>query len=258
VAGDGAFLAASAFLFAASAAGTVLWCRSMSAGMPMPGGWIMSMAWMRMPGQTWLGAFASFIGMWILMMVAMMLPSLVPMLTRYRQALRTLARGPRLSRATAIAAAGYFFVWALLGAAAYPLGAVLALAEMRWTGLARAVPIATGGAFLLAGIVQLSAFKARWLCRCRDAKACTSMAAPGAWVAWRSGLRLGFDCSACCTSLMSILLVGGVMDVGVMALVTVAIATERYSPHPTLAARAIGVLAIAAGAIGLARAFGRA
>ena len=54
--------------------------------MPMPGGWTMSMAWMRMPGQTWPGAAASFLGMWVVMMVAMMLPSLVPMLSRYRRA----------------------------------------------------------------------------------------------------------------------------------------------------------------------------
>ena len=46
----------------------------------MPGGWSMSMAWMRMPGQTWPGAAASFLAMWAVMMVAMMLPSLVPML----------------------------------------------------------------------------------------------------------------------------------------------------------------------------------
>ena len=44
------------------------------------------MAWMRMPGQTWSAAAASFLGMWVVMMVAMMLPSLVPMLWRYRQA----------------------------------------------------------------------------------------------------------------------------------------------------------------------------
>jgi predicted metal-binding membrane protein len=55
--------------------------------MPMPGGWTMSIAWMRMPGQTWPGAVASFLGMWVVMMVAMMLPSLVPMLWRYRQTL---------------------------------------------------------------------------------------------------------------------------------------------------------------------------
>ena len=92
------FLGVSALLFAASAAVTIAWCASMSAmgGMPMPGGWTMSMAWMRMPGQTWPGAAASFLGMWVVMMVAMMLPSLVPMLWRYRQAVgRTGETRPR-------------------------------------------------------------------------------------------------------------------------------------------------------------------
>src|SRR6516225_7497222 len=78
----------SALLFAASAALTMFWCASMSAvdEMPMPGGWTMSMAWMRMPGQTWPLAAASFLAMWVVIMVAMMLPSLVPMLWRYREA----------------------------------------------------------------------------------------------------------------------------------------------------------------------------
>ena len=67
---------------------TIVWCASMSAmgGMAMPGGWTMSMMWMRMPGQSWLAVAASFLGMWMVMMVAMMLPSLAPMLWRYRQA----------------------------------------------------------------------------------------------------------------------------------------------------------------------------
>src|ERR1700761_7531778 len=84
------FLGVSTLLFAVSAAGTVAWCASMSAmgGMPMPGGWTISMAWMRMPGQTWFGLSASFLGMWIMMMVAMMLPSLTPMLWRYRRTLQ--------------------------------------------------------------------------------------------------------------------------------------------------------------------------
>jgi len=65
-----AFVGVSALLFAGSAAVTIVWCASLSAmgGMPMPGGWTMSMAWMRMPGQTWPGAAASFLGMWVVMM----------------------------------------------------------------------------------------------------------------------------------------------------------------------------------------------
>src|SRR5207245_459618 len=77
-------------LFATSAAQTIVWCASMSAmqGMPMPGDWTMSMVWMRMPGQTWIEAAASFLAMWVVMLAAMLLPSQVPMLWRYRQAVR--------------------------------------------------------------------------------------------------------------------------------------------------------------------------
>src|SRR5262245_25195515 len=89
-----AFFGISALLFAVSVAVTIVLCTSMSAmgEMPMPGGWTMSMAWMRMPGQTWPGAASSFLGMWAVMMVAMMLPSLSPMLWRYRQAVAGLER----------------------------------------------------------------------------------------------------------------------------------------------------------------------
>src|SRR5829696_7694655 len=106
------FLGVSAVLFAASAAVTAAWCASMRAAgeAPMPGGWTMSMVWMRMPGQTWPGAAASFLGMWVLMMVAMMLPSLVPMLWRYRQAVGRTGE-TLLGRLTALVGVGYFFVW---------------------------------------------------------------------------------------------------------------------------------------------------
>src|SRR5258708_33684111 len=110
-----AFFGTSALFFAASVALTTAWCSSMSAmgEMPMPGGWTMSMAWMRMPGQTWLGTAASFVGMWVVMMAAMMLPSLVPMLRRYRQAVGT--GETRLGGLTALVGMGYLFVWTVFG-----------------------------------------------------------------------------------------------------------------------------------------------
>src|SRR5919204_5660119 len=109
-----AFFGVSALLFAVSAAVTIVWSASMSAmgGMPMPGGWTMSMTWMGM--SPWPVAAASFLGMWVVMMMAMMLPSLVPMLWRYRQAVGTTGE-TRLGRLTALVGAGYFFVWTLLG-----------------------------------------------------------------------------------------------------------------------------------------------
>src|SRR6185436_2723438 len=140
-----AFVGVSALLFAASTAATIVWCASMSAmgEMPMPGGWTMSMAWMRMPGQTWPDAAASFLGMWIVMMVAMMLPSLVPMLWRYRQAVGPTGEA-RLGRLTVLVGAGYLFVWTVLGMAVFALGVALAAAAMEQPALARAVPIAVG------------------------------------------------------------------------------------------------------------------
>src|SRR5438067_984467 len=148
------FLAAAALLFAGSAAGTIALCRSMSGGMPMPGGWTMSMAWMRMPAQTWLGAAAMFMLMWVVMMVAMMMPSLAPAL-RHRRDRRW------------VAAAAYFFIWTLFGAAAYTAGITLAAAEMRSPALARSAPIATAAVLFLAGLVQLTPWKARHLACCR-------------------------------------------------------------------------------------------
>src|SRR5712671_2319898 len=126
-----AFFGVSALLFAANAAVTIVWCASMSAmgGMTMPGGWTMSMAWMRMPGQTWPGAAASFLGMWIVMMVAMMLPTLVPMLWRYRQAVGPTGEA-HLGRLTALVGTGYLFVWIVLGMAVFALGVALAAASM--------------------------------------------------------------------------------------------------------------------------------
>jgi predicted metal-binding membrane protein len=165
-----AFLGVLAAPFAASAAQTAVWCASMSAmgGMPMPGGWTMSMAWMRMPRQTWPGAAASFLGMWVVMMVAMMLPSLTPMLWRYRLAVGGTGETP-LGPLTALVGAGYFSVWTLFGAAAFPLGVALAAAEMQQPAVARAAPIAVGVVVLVAGALQFSSWKARHLACCREA-----------------------------------------------------------------------------------------
>src|SRR5437879_10454799 len=124
--GGATFFGVSALLFGTSAALTISWCAPMPVmgGMSMTGGWTMSMAWMRMPGQTWPGAAASFLGKWVVMMVAMMLPSLIPMLWRYRQAVgRTGER--RLGRLTALVGVGYFFVWTMFGLAAFALGAAV-------------------------------------------------------------------------------------------------------------------------------------
>src|SRR6185369_11827282 len=181
-----AFLGVSALLFAASTAVTIVWCASMSSMgvMPMPGGWTMSMAWMRMPGQAWPAAAASFLGMWIVMMVAMMLPSLVPTLWRYRQAIGR-AGATRLHRITALVGVSYSFVWAAFGVVAFLLGVALAEIEMHQPAVARAVPIAVCVVILIAGALQFTAWKAHHLACCREAPGCGCALPADGDTAWR-------------------------------------------------------------------------
>jgi len=252
-----AFFGMSALFFAASAAVTIVWCASMTAmsGMPMPGGWTMSMAWMRMAGQTWPGAAASFLGMWLVMMVAMMLPSMAPMLWRYRQAVSRTGES-RLGRLTALVGVGYFFVWIVFGMVVFPVGVALATIEMRQPALARAVPLAVGAVVLLAGALQFSAWKAHHLTCCREEPWRGRTLAADAGAAWRHGVRLGLHCSASSAGPTAILLAIGVMDVRAMIVVTAAITLERLAPGGERVARAIGVVAIGAGLYLIARAAG--
>jgi predicted metal-binding membrane protein len=249
-----AFFGTSVLLFATSAALTAVWCGSMSAiaAMPMPGGWTMSMAWMPMPGQTWLGAAASFVAMWLVMMVAMMLPSLVPALWRYRQTVRSTGE-TRQSWLTAVMAMGYFFVWTLCGAAIFPLGATLAEIEMQRPTLARVVPIAVGVVVVIAGALQFSAWKALHLACCREASRRQRRLPTDAATSWRHGLRLGLHCIYGCAGFTAILLVTGIMDLRVMALVTAAITAERLAPSGERAARAIGIAVVGVGLLLIAR-----
>ena len=241
---DRAFFAVSALVFAASAAVTVLWCGSMSAmpGMEMAGGWTMSMAWMRMPGQSAFAAAATFLGMWTVMMIAMMLPVLVPALARYRAAN---VGHPRLGRQTSLVAAGYFTVWTLVGLAVYPPGVALAEAAMHMPALSRAIPFAIGIVVLAAGLLQFTRWKARALASCREPPACC--AASIHETAWRQGLRMGIRCARCCLGPTAVLLVVGVMDLRAMAVVTVAIACERLAPRGDHIARVVGAATAAAG-----------
>jgi predicted metal-binding membrane protein len=254
---DRTFLAVLAAGFAASTAVTVAWCGSMTTmgGMPMPGGWTMSMAWMRMPDQTWTGAAAAFLGMWTVMMVAMMLPSLAPPLARYRSLVRA-AGAVRLGWPTTAVGLGYFAIWTTVGLVVYPLGVALAELEMEYDAVARLVPFAGALVALVAGALQLTAWKARalWCCRGRHD---LELAADAA-TAWRHGLRLGLDCARCCGILMAVLLTVDVMDPNAMAVVTVAITAERAAPAGERVARSAGFVTIAFGLFLLARALGLA
>jgi predicted metal-binding membrane protein len=243
---------ALALAFAASVVATASGDGSMAsmAAMPMPGGWMLSMAWMRMCGQAWPAAAAGFLGMWMPMMAAMMLPSLTPVLSRYHRAVEH-AGGMRPGRMAAVAGLGYFLVWAAAGAALYPLGAAWAEAVMRDPRLARAVPFGAGVTVVLAGLLQFTAWKARRLACCR---VMPGIAPAGMAAGLRHGIRMGIDCVRCCGHLMAIALAAGIMDLRAMAAVTLAVTAERLLPAGDRVARGIGLLAIGTGLLLIVRA----
>lgn len=205
---------------------------------PMPGGWMLSMVWTPVCGQTWSGAAVHFVSMWATMMVPMMLPSLAPTLWRYRLTMGGLAT---------LVGAGYFLVWTVLGVIVFGLGAALAEAAMQMPVLARAVPVLLGMVVLLAGAFQFTPWKAHHLARCRQAPVRGPSSLASAGTAWRNGLRLGLHCIHSCAGLTALLLAMGVMDLRAMAVVTAAIAAERLAPAGERMARAIGAVTVGAG-----------
>lgn len=249
------FYGAGLLLFGAAAAVTAIRCAAPGMeGMPVPGGSAMS-AEMRMPGQTWPGAFAGFLGTWVAMTVAMMLPSLLPSLRRYRGAV-LLGDGAHPCRSAVLAGLAYFLVWALLGMAVYPVGVLLAAIQMRLPMPARALPLVAGIVVLLAGALQFTAWKARHLACCRAWPGHGQPLRGGTAAALRYGLRLGLHCSRCCAGATAVLFALGWMDLRAMGVVAAAITVERLAPDDKAGMHAVGLAAVAAGAVLVARAAG--
>ena len=213
------------------------------------------MAWMRMPGQTWLGAAASFLGMWEVMMLAMMMPSLTPMLWRYRESVSRVGSW-RLCELTILVGVGYFAIWTILGIAAFTIGSALTTITMERPSLARAVPIAGGLVILVGGLLQFTAWKARHLACCRGLPPSDDKVDHDSGSALRHGMRLGIHCAQCCAGLILILLVIGVMDIRAMAVVTGAITLERLAPASEGVVRAVGGVTMAIGLFLVFRAAG--
>lgn len=207
-----------------------------------------AMGEMPMLGQTQLGTAAAFLGMWTLMMAAMMLPSLLPMLWRYRLAVDS-SGGSRLGPLIVTVGAAYFFVWTAFGMVAFPLSVALATPALR-------NPIGVGAVVLLVGAVQLTEWRAHHLASCRKEPAPARVLPANIGTAWRHGMRLGLHCVYSCAGLTTLLLVVGGMDLRAMAIVTAAITVERLAPASERVARVIGGAVVCAGLFLIARAAG--
>lgn len=256
------YYALTLVVFAAACAVTFYFNHSMSGGMPMSGGWTMSMMWMPMGGAV--VSATLFTLMWLAMMVAMMLPSTMPMLLLYRRVMsfRAANNGAAAERetrdrqsrmvavSTLVVASGYFFIWTMFGVVAYAIGSLMARGAMHWDAFSRTLPLAGGVALCIAGIYQLTPWKSVCLTHCRDPLSVVAGHLQGGlFGAFKLGIHHGAFCAACCWALMAIQLVLGVMNLGVMAAVALVIALEKLLMRGEWVAKAVGSAAIIGGIV---------
>jgi len=188
--------------------------------------------------------------MWLVMMVAVMLPSV----TRVLLLAATLDRptGSLFAlRSMAEFVAGYLVVWLGFGLAATVAEWALDEAGLLSATMMTSDRILAGSLLLYAGVYEWTPLKQVCLTHCR---------APQEFLAlhWQrsgpfgTGLRHGLFCFGCCWMLMALLFVGGVMDLTCMAAIAVVILVEKSLPRGIWASRLIGTALIAGGAVTLA------
>jgi predicted metal-binding membrane protein len=211
---------------------------SMNYEMEMPGGWTMSMMWMRMPDQTWFASTLSFQLMWLAMMVPMMIPSVLPTFLKTRRHWASLC----------YMASGYFAIWLAAGIGIYVFGVTLATAAMKSELFSHAVPLLLGVLLIAAGTIQFTRWKMTHLLRCRSLSGC-AVSCPQHETSFQLGCKQGVACCLCCTAPMTIQLTLGIMNPIVMVIVSIIIAAEKLLPKPGITARLVGLAAIVAGGI---------
>lgn len=189
----------------------------------------------------------SFLVMWFVMMIAMMLPSATPMIITFHRISRTKHEHGAAFVGTWVYVAAYLLVWTVVGGVAY--AATLGIEALTSaSGSMDALARLAGGLILLAGLYQFTPLKHLGLSKCR---------APLDFIhaLWRDGptgslwmgLEHGFYCVVCCWLLFAVLLPLGTMNLGAMVAITLLIFVEKTLAFGLLASRVAGGILVAYG-----------
>jgi predicted metal-binding membrane protein len=197
------------------------------------------------PG-TDLGGLNWFVGVWVTMMAAMMLPSLAPMVSGYAR-IEEGGRGPgrtALTGATAAFVAGYLLAWAAAGLLGYVIVEGVRELDPGFLAWGELGPYVAGGVILGAALYQLSSLKDSCLRQCRSPAMLLQRWRPGGVGALRMGFEHGGFCIGCCWALMAALVAVGLMNVVWMAIIAALIAAEKLLPWRAIANRGIAALLV--------------
>jgi predicted metal-binding membrane protein len=201
------------------------------------------------PG-TALGGLGFWVTAWVVMMAAMMFPSIAPMVVmqaRIEEGKRQSGQETEVGT-TAVFVGGYLLTWTAAGLLGYAIiegGRVLDLAFLSWDS---GGPYVAGAVIVAAGIYQLTPVKDVCLRHCRSPMMfLLTRWQPGRVGALRMGMEHGSWCVGCCWGLMAALFAVGVMSIGWMVFVAALIAMEKLLPWKAVANRSIAALLVVLG-----------
>ena len=189
------------------------------------------------------GALGWFVGVWVVMMAAMMFPSVAPTVALYSRMTRQ-----RSALSPLLFTGGYLVTWTGAGLVAFALvttvdrvaGDVLA-----WDRAGRWV---AGATLVVAAVYELTPLKDVCLGKCRSPLGfLLGSWRDGRWGALRMGARHGAWCVGCCWALMASLFALGVMSVVWMAFVAGLIAIEKTLPWRRVATYGTAVVLLTLG-----------
>jgi predicted metal-binding membrane protein len=197
-----------------------------------------------------LGNLGFYVSVWVVMMAAMMFPSVSPTVliyNRLRAGHRERGRGAPAD-ATVLFVAGYLLVWTAAGLVAYAGFEFVRDADPGFLAWDEGGRYVTAGVIAVAAMYQVTPSKRACLVKCRS----PLMFLAERWRHGRAGglelgIRHGAWCLGCCWALMAALFAVGMMSVGWMALIAAFIAAEKLLPWPNVARRGVAVLLLALG-----------
>jgi predicted metal-binding membrane protein len=185
-----------------------------------------------------------FMAMWLTMMVAMMFPTVAPVVLAHRMVV--LKRGEGNIPSIAFVA-GYLSVWTAIGFV--PLAGLLTFQAIAPHFNSRWLEVGAGGALVLAGLYQFTPWKSFCIKGCRTPIGfiLTHDFGGGASAAFRAGISHGLYCLGCCWALMAVLVIVGLMNLTWMAVIAVVFLLEKNWRHGVAVSKVAGLAMLALG-----------